>query len=633
MRITFIFCLWAVAAAAAPAPLSYPVSTIPPELMTDVDAVVREDHMRFSISGRGSGSMFVRYVVTILNEKANHYAKRIIGYDKLMKVVNITGNVYDQLGNQVRHLKPGEIYDQSSYDGLFSDNRIKAIDLSQASYPYTVEIQYELEFKFLYHIPGTTIGGERVSVQNASYALVYPSALKPRYRTNHVDEKPVEAKVNATTESLTWYFANLKPLTVEPSGPGEDELVPSIEAAPSQFEYEGHPGTMNTWDEYGKWNADLNKDRNELPQATRDKVHQLISGKSTDEQKARVLYEYMQNKTRYVSIQLGIGGLQPFPAAVVDETGYGDCKALSNYMVALLKEAGIKGYYVTIKSGRDQRQFYPEFPSHQFDHVIVAVPNKSDTIWLECTSQTQPFGFLGSFTDDRRALLITDNGGKLVKTPTYTPDQNRQTRTILATIDATGAAKVVGKTTYTGLQVENGNLFELVGNPSDEQKKWIQSSISLPTFNINSYSISGKKERLPYATVKFDLTLSRYASMSGKRMFLAPNMLNRTSFIPPKVENRKTEVVRNSSYLDIDTVIYKFPENLYPEFLPAPMKLTSRFGEFEVDYKIKEGELTYIRRMKMWRGRFPKESYNELQEFFKGVNKSDNAKIVFLSKT
>jgi transglutaminase-like putative cysteine protease len=601
--------------------------------MNEVDAVVREDHMRFNISSRGSGTLFVRSVVTILNEKGNHYAKRIIGYNKLMKVLNVTGVVYDQLGNQVRHLKPGEIYDQSSYDGLFSDNRIKAIDLSQATYPYTVEIQYELEFKFLYYIPGTMIGGERVSVQNASYTLIYPPSLKPRYRSSHVDEKPVVSKVNATTESLTWYFANVMPLTVEPSGPHEDELVPSIEAAPSQFEYDGHPGSMNSWQEYGSWNAALNRDRNALPQPTRDKVHQLTQGLTSDEQKARVLYEYMQNKTRYVSIQLGIGGLQTFPATVVDETGYGDCKALSNYMVALLKEAGIKGYYVVIKSGPNQRQFYPDFPSHQFDHVIVAVPNKKDTIWLECTSQTQPFGFLGSFTDDRSALLITDDGGKLVKTPTYAPEQNRQTRTLKATIDATGAAKVLGRTTYTGLQIENGNLFELVGNASDEQKKWVQNSIPLPTFNINSYSIKGRKDKIPYAVVNLDLTLARYASLSGKRMFLTPNMLNRNTYIPAKVESRKTDVVRNSSYLDVDTVIYQFPENLYPEFLPPPVKLTSRFGEYEADYKIKEGELIYIRRMKMWRGRYPKESYNELQEFFKGVNKSDNAKIVFLSKT
>ncbi|NJM26365.1 MAG: hypothetical protein HC859_13660, partial [Bacteroidia bacterium] len=105
-----------------------------------------------------------------------------------------------------------------------------------------------------------------------------------------------------------------------------------------------------------------------------------------------------------MSIQLGIGGWQPFEASVVDKNGYGDCKALSNYAVAMLKEAGIKGYYCLVQAGEEPAKLDPMFAENHFNHIIVAVPLKQDTVWLECTSQTNPYGYLGEFTGDRQAL-------------------------------------------------------------------------------------------------------------------------------------------------------------------------------------------------------------------------------------
>jgi hypothetical protein len=43
-------------------------------------------------------------------------------------------------------------------------------------------------------------------------------------------------------------------------------------------------------------------------------------------------------------------------------------------------------------------------------------PGKKDSTWLECTSKTADFGVLGSFTENRSTLLITDSGGVLVPT-------------------------------------------------------------------------------------------------------------------------------------------------------------------------------------------------------------------------
>ncbi len=85
---------------------------------------------------------------------------------------------------------------------------------------------------------------------------------------------------------------------------------------------------MDSWTNFGAWIISLNKGRSVLPEETKKKLHSLTDGLKTTEEKVKVVYEYMQNRTRYVSIQLGIGGFQPFEASVVDQTGYGDCSGI-----------------------------------------------------------------------------------------------------------------------------------------------------------------------------------------------------------------------------------------------------------------------------------------------------------------
>lgn len=614
--------------------VKYPVSTIPADLKQNVDVVVREDYMRFKIISKNSANYYVHEVITILNERGNRSAKKIVGYDKLTKVKDINGYVYDADGKQIKRLRKSEIYDQAAFDGvsLFSDDRIKRIDLTQAVYPYTVEFEYELDFEFLFNIPSSWWGGERISHERASYELIYPQGLEPHYQLLNIKTTPLKQKLDDGFESILWKFENLLPNKFEPNGPPIEEVVPHIMAAPSIFGFEGYSGNMGSWQDYGKWQTLLNKNRGELPQPTKLKVRELIKGLTTNEQKAKAIYEYLQSKTRYVGIQLGIGGLQPFPASVVDDTGYGDCKALSNYMVSMLREAGVNGYYTIIQAGKNEPKVKTDFPSHQFNHVVTAVPNGADTLWLECTSQTNPFGYQGTFTEDRWALMVNEGGGKLVRTINYTPEQNVQSRTAEVMVDAAGNATAKIRTTANGIQYENNGLNWTL-NSTEKQKKWIEENTEIPNFSINSFSIVEKRDKIPSATVNLDLTLNRYASASGKRLFVSPNLMNKISKIPEKVTERKTEVVRKSNYLDLDTIRLSFPENLYPEFLPEPVKINSKFGEYEARFEFDAGKVTYIRRMKVWKGRFPKETYNELVDFYKNVSKADNIKLVFLNKT
>lgn len=635
MRILFLFLLlFSLQTLGADQP-KYPVSQISEEMKKGMYAVIRHKEVRLDIQSKNSSTYYVKQAITLLNSKAKNYATVGVGYDKLRTIKMIKAVVYDAFGKEIKKLKQSDIKDESEYDGfsLLSDNRSKSADLSQAAYPYTVEFEYEVQLKYVYSAPDFFLyRDDEVSTQDMTYMVSYPNELKPRYKLFKI-EKPVIEKLADGREQLKWQFENIVPQKFEKYSDDFEKSVPNICVSPVEFEFGGYAGKMDTWKEFGLWQAKLNEGRATLPEETKQKVKQLTKDAKTDEDKVRVLYEYLQNKTRYVSIQLGIGGLQPFEAKTVDETGYGDCKALSNYMVALLREVNIKGYYTTIKAGANESAVDPTFPSDQANHVIVAVPNKTDTLWLECTSQTNPFGWMGKFTDDRYAMMVTEQGGVLVKTPSHPAERNAQSREAEVHLDATGNAKAKVKTKYQGLQYENDGLDFVVNKQYDDQKKWIQNTTQIPSFDVEKFSMKNSKDKIPSAEVEAQLVLNRLATVSGKRIFLTPNLMNRSTYIPEKLEKRTMNIVLRTPYVDHDRISYHLPEEIYPEFIPEPIVIKSRFGEYEASFKVDQGSLIYTRKVKMNKGEFPADSYSELVEFYKNINKADHVKMVFMNKT
>jgi len=613
----------------------YKVSDIPEHLRAGVYAVVRLDQSEFIIHSESRCTHHVRMAVTIFSDQGKRFASQTIGYDKLSKITSFKGTAYDAAGNVIKRLKTNEIYDQSAFDGfsLYSDNRLKHADLSHGAYPYTVEFEYEVESKKLFFIPSNWIGGEeKVSVEKFSYSLTYPTSLPARYKTYNFD---AQAKIerNGDRETITWTADNILPSRFEPFGPRHLEVIPRIAAAPSKFQFDDYPGDMSTWNKFGEWIASLNRDRNTVSEKTKLEVLGLTANQPSVEGKVKAIYEFMQSKTRYVSIQLGIGGFQPFEAQVVDQTGYGDCKALSNYMVSLLGAAGIKANYALISAGIDYVPLDESFPSSQFNHAVAFVPNGMDTIWLECTSQTNPFGYTGHFTGERKALAITDQGAKVVHTPRFAAEQNIQTNVANVDLGTNGDAQARIRSTYSGLQYESNGLSYVLDNNYDEQKKWIEENTKIPSFDLQNFKMSNQKKRNPTAEVKLDLVLRKYGSLSNKRIFIVPNLMNRSTYVPERLEQRHTAIVRKMAFIDIDTIRYKIPESIYPESLPPSQNIKTRFGQYESSIRIDQGELIYVRKLRMEKGTFPAESYGELVEFYKSISKADNAKLVFLSKT
>lgn len=612
---------------------NYSVQLIPDKLREEASIIVRNKEERFDIKSTSSASFYSFEAITILDSKGRDHAIKVIAYDQLTKVVRLRASVYDGSGKLIKKLKLSDFEDRSAVSGftLYQDNRIKIADLSTTHYPFTIELEYELDYKFLFYIPAFyPIWDEHMSAQKAKYTLGFSTNNKPRVKVRQSSD--YDYKYAEDNESMSWSFTNVEAFKREKHGPSWNELIPAIVVAPSNFEYDGYAGNMSSWENFGEWIMRLNSGRDNLSDETKLKVKELTKGLTTIEEKSRVLYQFLQAKTRYVSIQLGIGGFQPFDAKVVDEVGYGDCKALSNFMVALLKEAGVYSNYTLIRAGRNLAPIDHSFPSTQFNHVIVSVPNGADTLWLECTSQSNPFNYLGSFTGNRKALAISENGTRIVETPNEDED-NYLVRKLKVKIDESGLAAIDAHVAYSGLQFERDNLSTINNTNKDDQKKWIEQSIALPSFQIEDFTFENHSPNIPKVVMNYSISAERLASVSGKRLFLSPNLLGKMPINYSSPEDRKTDVIIKDAIVEYDTIEFSLPERIYPEFLPESKSLSNLFGEYEVSYSFSEGKMIYYRKLVLKEGRYSVDDYEALCTFNKEVTRSDNTKIAFLNKT
>lgn len=607
------------------------VASIPAELKEKAHAVIRKSETIFTVKNLGEATEKNHRVITILDEQGLQYASMTLFYSKLEKVNNFEGVLYDSNGEKVKKVKKDDIHDGSAVGNgtLFGDNRYKYAEFKYAIFPFTVEFTTETTNKNLLFYPMwfPQEDEENVAVEQSSLKIQMPANLPLRYKSINGLAEPTLENI-AESKSYTWQVKNLQVYENELYSPKWTRYGKGVLTAPNEFEVEGFKGSMKTWKDLGEFDNILGKGRDVLPENVQQEVKQLVANISDPSQKVKKIYEYLQSKTRYISIQLGIGGWQPFEAIYVAEKGYGDCKALSNYTKALLKSVGIESFYASIRGGSNERDIHPDFPSQQFNHVIVCVPMKTDTIWLECTSQDNAFGYLSDFTSDRYALLSTPEGGKLVRTPVYKAKDNQQNRNIKVALAEDGNATVVAVTEYTGLLSDDYSDIKNLSS-REEQQKHLYKRINIPSFEVSNFSIQDEKKRIPTATVKLDLNVRKCASKSGTRLFLTPNLMSAINTVPPALDKpRQTEVVLKMALTETDSVTYQLPKNATLEFKPEGIKFENRFGTYQSEFQIKDGSLLYIRKLVRNQGKFPPESYAELIEYYKKVSKADRTQVV-----
>ena len=611
----------------------FPVSDIPDSIRKNAHIVIRDYDVTIDLKTSNSFTQKTKKVISVFDDEGEKKAYLIVNYDKDSEADIKQIIVFDGNGKKIKSVRQQDVGDYAAFSSyeLFSDHRVKFYQPTFPDFPYTIEYDFvETRSNIISLGLWKPVSDYDVSLQHASLKLTYPGDVVVNKKEVNIKSKSSVIKDGTNIES--WELNNIETIEDEPFDVDLTERVPCVYLMPLVLSNSKYTGRADSWENYGKWIFDLYKGRDALSPEDSAKVLSLINGVPDTEGKIKALYRYVQENTRYVAVTLGLGGYQPFDAATVHKTGYGDCKALSNYLHALLKAIGIQSYPALISAGKYRVPVFNDFPNFsQLNHVILCVPGANDTIWLECTDQKIPFGFLGNFTDDRKALLITDQGGKFAHTPKYDLADNFRIGMSEFVIDSSGTANCITNVKFGGLQYYDLSSF-LRSNP-DEQKKWFYSNSSLPSFQLKSFSVTENKNEQPSATINETMVSKNYCSFSGGYVLLPLNLINTQTPVQRMLKKRYSDIIIRSSFVDCDTIIFKLQGKFKAESLPKATVLNTDFGNYTSSVSAGKDEIVFTRKFEVKGGRYKASDYKEFYDFIMTVVKADNSKVILTRKT
>lgn len=614
-----VFSLWSFAQ-------DYAVAAIPQNLLENANAVIREHSEDYILKSVNEMTIKETHVVTVMSAAGDRYSTILIPYNPTTKVNNIKVEMYDRTGKMIKTYarKDFSDYTNTPSAALYVDDRILVLKTISTAYPFTLKTSYETSTSntvYLSHF--SPFNSYNMALEKSTFTITNNSGIKIRTKIN---DKAL-AKVSETKDGNMWKYSyqNIPAITHEDLSPSLDYLIPNVEFSPEKFSLAGRQGDLTDWTSFGKWYYhDLISPVSHITAEISAEVAALnLSG--TTSEKVKTLYQYMQNKTRYVLIAMGIGGWQPMPASEVSKKGYGDCKALTNYMRTLLQAAGIPSYFAVIYNDDSVITFDKDFPKMSGNHAILMVPTEKDPIWLENTSQRIAFNHLSYSSHNRNVLAVDENGIKIIDTPTYKPEQSKELLVAKVQLEEDGSITSSANFIFTGGQYDtNLGLFTLKNEEIQEAMKSRHYNLQIDKIAVD-HLLNNKDD----VKISYDLNLKAksFSKKLGNDLFFPVMPFYQTVAFSSNAE-RKLPFETAFPFQDDYEIEFTAPVGYKFADLPEPAEFTTEFGSYSLHYKMKDEKLLVHRVLTIKKGIYQKEKFKDYVDFRKKTASKDNTKML-----
>jgi hypothetical protein len=388
------------------------------------------------------------------------------------------------------------------------------------------------------------------------------------------------------------------------------------------------------WARIGDWYQTLAAPSTENRQDVSAAARALATPDAELTVKLERVAEFLQQKIRYVGIEIGIGGLRPHSAEDVYRNRYGDCKDKATLLISMLDALGVRATWVLVDTHRGFVD--PLAPSIGGNHAIAAIElpagyenpamqavvkarNGRRYLIFDPTNEYVPIGSLPEYLQGGYGTLVLGGESQVIALPVLGAGQNVFERSAKFTLTADGGLE--GKVVESSLGASSGEERRELTMASDkEQREGLEGRLhrDLAAFTLGEAAAENVRVLEKPLMVSYAVSAPQYAKHAGELLLVRPRVVGSVAE-PFETKPRRYPVNFHAEGTWRETVLIALPAGYAVDELPQATTLDTPFASYTSSFAQKGGGIEYRREYVVKAISLPAEEYGELRKFEQAV--------------
>lgn len=396
-----------------------------------------------------------------------------------------------------------------------------------------------------------------------------------------------------------WEASSLAPYQIQGQAPKSSYYLPHIAYHIASYRGESGPQRVlsDVGDLYG-WYSQLTSQTNKQPtEELQQLVNALTQGATSEEEKVRRLFYWVQDNIKYIAFEDGMRGLIPHDAAYVYSKRYGDCKDMASITNKMLQLAGIESYLTWIGS-RDLPYRYSELPTPMVDnHMIVSYrrPN-GELYFLDATSSDTRYGMPSSMIQGKEALLDLGKGKyEIAEVPVISRKENQVIDSSYLTLEQ---GELVGKGSLELFgYVRVFNAYRITGKKDKKEDRFMRGFLQKGNNKcfIEEYTFQNLDDKEAPLAIRYDFRVKDYHQQVGNEIYI--NLHLEKPFENDLIEaaERTVPLENPYCYTNTEVIAFEVPNGYKVSYIPENATFEHPLFGFDLAYQ-QEGHIVYLHR-------------------------------------